>query len=209
MAKQPGAQGTAKWSAAQLPVLPDEMIGGYTTFVKVSGDLSERSNGSATVRIFQGPNELTIFNRSSLVCSFSRTPTATKLVSQCLRSIELASHNVRMDTQRSIATILEFPTTRSHGTWVPRHARPCTVDDVEFYSLKLIQHLCNVTCRPLAIRLLRSTPGGARSWDWTGENTVSSAGSGSKLGSAAVVCAQVRSAYRKTESKAQPGGQGQ
>src|SRR5215467_11912676 len=30
-------------------------------------------------------------------------------------------------------------------------ARPCTVDDVEFYSLKLIQHLCNVTCRPVTL----------------------------------------------------------
>src|SRR5215472_14605874 len=25
------------------------------------------------------------------------------------------------------------------------------VDDVEFYSLKLIQHLCNVTCRPVTL----------------------------------------------------------
>ena len=25
------------------------------------------------------------------------------------------------------------------------------VDDIEFYSLKLIQHLCNVTCRPLTL----------------------------------------------------------
>jgi hypothetical protein len=57
--------------------------------------------------------------------------------------------NVRMEAQTSIATILEFPVTRSREPWVPRHARPCTVDDVESYSLKLIQHLCNVTCRPV------------------------------------------------------------
>jgi hypothetical protein len=56
-----------------------------------------------------------------------------------------------VDAQTSIATILEFPTTRSRGTWVPPHARPCTVDDVEFYSLKLIQQLCNVTCRPVTL----------------------------------------------------------
>ena len=49
------------------------------------------------------------------------------------------------------ATILEFPATRSRGPWVPQHARRCTVDDLEFYSLKLIQHLCNVTCRPLTL----------------------------------------------------------
>jgi hypothetical protein len=44
------------------------------------------------------------------------------------------------------------------------HARPCTVDDVEFYSLKLIQHLCNVTCR--RVTLWPSNRYGPR---WTGE----------------------------------------
>ena len=53
--------------------------------------------------------------------------------------------------QTSIATILEFPTPRVRAAWVPPHASPCTVDDVEFYYLKLIQHLCNVTCRPLTL----------------------------------------------------------
>jgi hypothetical protein len=43
------------------------------------------------------------------------------------------------------------PHPRVRATWVPAHARPCTVDDVEFYYLKLIQHLCNVTCRPLTL----------------------------------------------------------
>jgi hypothetical protein len=33
----------------------------------------------------------------------------------------------------------------------PQHARLCTVDDIEFYSLKVIQHLCNVTCRPVTL----------------------------------------------------------
>jgi len=56
-----------------------------------------------------------------------------------------------MDTQTSIATILEFPGEKPRDPWVPRHARPCTVDDIEFQSLKLIQHLCNVTCRPLTL----------------------------------------------------------
>jgi hypothetical protein len=43
------------------------------------------------------------------------------------------------------------------------HARPCTIDDVEFYSLKLIQHLCNVTCQP--VTLWPSDRYGAK---WTG-----------------------------------------
>jgi hypothetical protein len=58
---------------------------------------------------------------------------------------------VRVDAQTSIATILEFPSARARAPWVPRHTRPCTVDDVEFYYLKLIQHLCHVTCRPLTL----------------------------------------------------------
>jgi hypothetical protein len=40
---------------------------------------------------------------------------------------------------------------RGRAPWVPPHARPCTIADVEFYSLKLIRHLCNVTCRPLTL----------------------------------------------------------
>jgi hypothetical protein len=56
-----------------------------------------------------------------------------------------------MDTQTSIATILEFPSEKPRDPGVPRHARPCTVDDIEFQSLKLIQHLCDVTCRPLTL----------------------------------------------------------
>jgi hypothetical protein len=60
-------------------------------------------------------------------------------------------HNGCMGTQTSIATILEFHGGRPREPWVPPHARPCTVDDVEFYSLRLIQHLCNVTCRPLTL----------------------------------------------------------
>ena len=59
--------------------------------------------------------------------------------------------NARMEAQTSIATILEFPTVRSREPWVPPHARPRTVDDIEFYSLKLIQHLCNVACLPLTL----------------------------------------------------------
>jgi hypothetical protein len=47
--------------------------------------------------------------------------------------------------------ILEFPAARPRDPWVPRHARQCTVDDIEFYSLKLIWHLRNVTCRPLTL----------------------------------------------------------
>jgi hypothetical protein len=56
-----------------------------------------------------------------------------------------------MQTQTSIATILEFPDRTVRAPWVPRHARQCIVDDMEFYSLGLIQHLCNVTCRPLTL----------------------------------------------------------
>ena len=39
----------------------------------------------------------------------------------------------------------------TRGVGVSPHARRCTIDDVEFYYLKLIQHLCNVTCRPLTL----------------------------------------------------------
>src|ERR1700747_1819679 len=56
-----------------------------------------------------------------------------------------------MEAQTSIATMLEFPSARSRGPWEPRHVRQCTVDDIEFYSFKLIRHLCNVTCRPLTL----------------------------------------------------------
>jgi hypothetical protein len=48
-------------------------------------------------------------------------------------------------------TNIDYNYIRSRAPWVPQHARPCTVDDVEFYSLKLIQHLCNVTCRPVTL----------------------------------------------------------
>src|SRR6516165_10717815 len=90
-------------------------------------------------------------NQSSRVSLISRNPTATKMVRRCLNWSAEASQNVRVDAQTSTATILEFPTPRVSATWVPEHARPCTVDDVEFYYLKLIQHLCNVTCRPLTL----------------------------------------------------------
>jgi hypothetical protein len=47
----------------------------------------------------------------------------------------------------------EFHGTSSRDLWMPRHAHRCITDDIEFHSLKLTynQHLCNVTCRPLAI----------------------------------------------------------
>ena len=90
-------------------------------------------------------------NQFSRVSLISRIPTATKMVRWCLNWCAEASQNVRVDAQTSIATILEFPTPRVRAAWVPPHARPCTVDDVEFYYLKLIQHLCNVTCRPLTL----------------------------------------------------------
>ena len=90
-------------------------------------------------------------NQSSRVSLISRIPTATKMVRWCLNWGAEASQNVRVDAQTSIATILEFPTPRVRAAWVPPHARPCTVDDVEFYYLELIQHLCNVACRPLTL----------------------------------------------------------
>jgi hypothetical protein len=90
-------------------------------------------------------------NQSSRVSLISRISTATKMVRWCLNWSANASQNGRVDAQTSIATILEFPTPRVRVARVPAHARPCTVDDVEFYYLKLIQHLCNVTCRPLTL----------------------------------------------------------
>jgi hypothetical protein len=56
-----------------------------------------------------------------------------------------------MEAQTSIATVLGFPVARVRAPCVSRHARPCAVDNIEFYSLKLIQHLCNVTRRPLTL----------------------------------------------------------
>jgi hypothetical protein len=90
-------------------------------------------------------------NQCSRVSLVLLIPTATKLVRWCLSWRAEVSQNVRVDAQTSIATILEFPTRSVRAAWVPPHARPCTVDDVEFYCLKLIQHLCNVTCRPLTL----------------------------------------------------------
>jgi hypothetical protein len=110
--------------------------------------------GYGSLRPFVGSrSELGVrpLNQSSRVSLISRIPTATKLVRWCLSWSAEASQNVRVDAQTSIATILEFPTPRVRAAWVPPHARPCAVDDVEVYYLKLIQHLCNVTCRPLTL----------------------------------------------------------
>jgi hypothetical protein len=54
-----------------------------------------------------------------------------------------------MAHQTIVATILEFPT--GAETWIPPHARRCTADDVEFHSLKLLQHLANASCKPLTL----------------------------------------------------------
>jgi hypothetical protein len=58
------------------------------------------------------------------------------------RRVKLANGSTSIDCNY----ISEFPTTRSGDSWVPPHACPYTVDDVEFYSLKLIQHHCDVDC---------------------------------------------------------------
>ena len=44
-----------------------------------------------------------------------------------------------------------IPQRRPREPWVLRRARQSAVDDNEFYWPKLIQHLCNVTCRPLTL----------------------------------------------------------
>ena len=63
--------------------------------------------------------------QSIITCQFvSRIPTATKLVRRCLSWSAKASQNVRVDAQTSIATILEFPTTRSRGPWVASARTP-------------------------------------------------------------------------------------
>jgi hypothetical protein len=36
-----------------------------------------------------------------------------------------------------VSAAREFPGTRSRDLWVPRRARPCTTDDIEFHSLNL------------------------------------------------------------------------
>lgn len=60
-------------------------------------------------------------------------------------------HNGHVVARTSIATILHFPRRRPREPWVPRQARQSAVDDIEFYWLKPIQHLCNPTCRPLTL----------------------------------------------------------
>ena len=88
-----------------------------------------------------------------------------------------------MEAQTSIATILEFPGAILRDPWEPPHARPCTVDDVEFYSLKtnsisLRRDL--PTCHASAVRSLRSKVGGTRSVGdlrgWTHERSASGRG---------------------------------
>jgi hypothetical protein len=66
-----------------------------------------------------------------------------------------------MVARTSIATILHFPSGRPCEPWVPRQARQSTVDDIEFYWLKPIQHLCNYG-PPWAGREAWVTYGGGR-----------------------------------------------
>jgi len=58
-------------------------------------------------------------------------------------------YNRRVVTRTSVEKILEFPGTRPGGPRVPKQARQFTNDDIELSSLKLIRHLCNVSCQPL------------------------------------------------------------
>ena len=64
------------------------------------------------------------------------------------RSGTLVSQNVRMEAKTSIATILEFPGARSRQS---AGALAYASVHIEFHSLKLVPHLCNVTCRPLTL----------------------------------------------------------
>ena len=87
-----------------------------------------------------------------LTCQFDFAHSDSNKIGTLVPQLERRGESkCRVDAQTSIATILEFPTPSVRVAWVPPHARPCTVDDVEFYYLKLIQHLCNVTCRPLTL----------------------------------------------------------
>jgi hypothetical protein len=54
-----------------------------------------------------------------------------------------------MTDQTTVATILEFLTVAE--SWIPPHARQCTADDIEFHSLKLLQHLANASCKPVTL----------------------------------------------------------
>jgi hypothetical protein len=51
--------------------------------------------------------------------------------------------------QTTVATILEFPTLAE--AWIPSHAGQCTADDIEFHSMKLLQHLADASCKPLTL----------------------------------------------------------
>jgi hypothetical protein len=35
--------------------------------------------------------------------------------------------------------------------WIPLHARQCTADDIEFHSLRLLQHLADASCKPVTL----------------------------------------------------------
>jgi hypothetical protein len=54
-----------------------------------------------------------------------------------------------MEHQTTVATILEFPAVAE--TWIPRHARQCTADDIEFHSLRLLQRLADASCKPVTL----------------------------------------------------------
>jgi hypothetical protein len=54
-----------------------------------------------------------------------------------------------MDHQTTVATILEFPAVAE--AWIAPHTRRCTADDIEFHSLKLLQHLANASCEPVTL----------------------------------------------------------
>lgn len=54
-----------------------------------------------------------------------------------------------MAHQTTVATILEFPTVAE--SWIPPHASQCTADDIEFHSLRLLQHSANASCKPVTL----------------------------------------------------------
>ena len=95
--------------------------------------------------------------------------------------INAFSNEVTADCPRKRAVEFPSPTVRA----APPHARSCTVDDVEFYYLKLIEPPLQrdlSTVDAMALQLLRTTVGWARSlgnvWRWANRRNAGGCGQG-------------------------------
>jgi hypothetical protein len=56
---------------------------------------------------------------------------------------------VLYDVSNNSCTILEFRAKAE--SWIPSHARQCTADDIEFHTLRMLQHLADASCKPVTL----------------------------------------------------------